>query len=215
MRKAFSRITGSPLSGASDSRAPDPAMCGERIMQRHHHTQDRARDFQRTQMLDHLNETMREFIPRQPMMFLATSDAQGNCDNSFRAGPAGFVQVLGAHRLTWPEYRGNGVMASLGNIVENPHVGLLFVDFFNDGVGLHVNGSATLVDDRSIRRQYSHLPVDPAPGRRATQWVVAEVHEAYIHCSKFIPRLSPARTDGDTDGPRPKKSHFFVGGARP
>jgi hypothetical protein len=193
--------------------AAGPATHGERILQRRHGTQDRARRFYDTQMLDHLNEPMREFVGRQTMMFVATSDASGECDNSFRAGPAGFVQVLNPHRLAWPEYRGNGVMASLGNIFENPHVGLLFVDFFDDGVGLHVNGRASILDDSTMRGAHTGLRTDSAPGRRATQWVVTDVQEAFIHCSKFIPRLQRGRGAGSTPGePRPKKPDFFVSG---
>ena len=127
-------------------------LSGEAILQDRLGTGERAQCFYDGQMLDHLNERMREFVARQSMMFLATSDAHGNCDNTFRAGPAGFVHVLTEQVLTWPEYRGNGVMASLGNIVENPHVGLLFVDFFDDGVGLHVNARAAILDDEAMRR---------------------------------------------------------------
>jgi uncharacterized protein len=161
-------------------------MDGERMLQDRLGTRDRADDFYARQVLDHLNARMRDFVGRQPMMFLATSDAAGDCDNSFRAGPPGFVRTLDDHHLTWPEYRGNGVMASLGNITENPHVGLLFVDFVEAGVGLHVNGTAELMDDPP-------LPVfDPTPpGRQARIWVVARVTEAYIHCAKYIPRMRP------------------------
>jgi predicted pyridoxine 5'-phosphate oxidase superfamily flavin-nucleotide-binding protein len=179
---------------------------GERVLQRRYGTQARAQRFYDSQLLDHLNPAMRDFIARQEMMFLATSDAHGECDNSFRAGPPGFVHTLEANRLTWPEYRGNGVLASLGNIAENPHVGLLFVDFFDDGVGLHVNATAMIVDDKDMRAAYDDLPVDPVYGRRAERWVLARVQEAYIHCSKFIPRLAKQAPGGD----RPGKPGFFV-----
>jgi predicted pyridoxine 5'-phosphate oxidase superfamily flavin-nucleotide-binding protein len=169
-----------------------PQSSGERTLQDLLGTRDRAQRFYERQVLDHLSEPMRQFIGQQQMMFVATSDARGTCDSTLRAGPPGFVAVLDAHRLAWPEYRGNGVMASRGNIIENPHVGLLFVDFVRDVIGLHVNGSATVVDDRDLRRDFPTLPVDTNPGRRPEQWVVTEVEEAYIHCAKFIPRLYPA-----------------------
>jgi predicted pyridoxine 5'-phosphate oxidase superfamily flavin-nucleotide-binding protein len=210
LRRALGRLLASSPTAAT---AADTGVPGERILQGRYGTQDRAQRFYDTQMLDHLNETMREFVARQPMMFLATSDARGECDNTFRAGPAGFVRVLNPRRLAWPEYRGNGVLASLGNILENPHVGLLFVDFFDDGVGLHVNGGATILDDDTMRAECADLPVDIAPGRRSTRWVVTNVTEAYIHCSKFIPRLHRHPADGTMNGvPRPKKPGFFVGG---
>jgi predicted pyridoxine 5'-phosphate oxidase superfamily flavin-nucleotide-binding protein len=144
-------------------------------------------------------------------MFLATSDAHGACDSTLRAGPPGFVVVLDEHRLAWPEYRGNGVMASRGNIIENPHVGLLFVDFVRDVIGLHVNGTARLVADAELR-DLPGMPDDPVPGRRPEQWVVARVEEAYIHCAKYIPRLYAEPREEPHAIPRPqaKKSDYFA-----
>jgi hypothetical protein len=187
------------------------ATTGERLLQDRLGTRERAERFYDRQVLDHLNEPMRRFIERQQMMFLSTSDAQGSCDSTLRAGPPGFVVVLDEGRLAWPEYRGNGVMASLGNITENPHVGLLFVDFVRDVIGLHVNGGAQLVDDDELRLAYPDLPVDPVPGRRAERWVVAHVHEAYIHCAKHIPRLYEDPQGGPRQRPpQPKKSDYFA-----
>jgi len=154
---------------------------------------------------------MQSFLARQQMMFLATSDAHGACDSTLRAGPAGFVSVLGERLVAWPEYRGNGVLASRGNIVENPHVGLLFVDFTGDQIGLHVNGRAGLVEDDVLRSGYPDLPIDTVPGRRPEQWVVTEVVEAYIHCAKHIPRLH--RHPGErrlTERAAAKKSNYFA-----
>jgi hypothetical protein len=93
---------------------------------------------------------MRAFIARQEMFFLSTADSHGECDVSFRAGEAGFVHVLDEKVLVFPEYRGNGVLASLGNIAENPHAGLLFIDFFRDKVGLHVNGAARALSNEEL-----------------------------------------------------------------
>jgi predicted pyridoxine 5'-phosphate oxidase superfamily flavin-nucleotide-binding protein len=177
---------------------------GERQLQDHLGTRERADAFYDRQVRTHLNEPMRRFVERQEMMFLATADASGACDNTFRAGPPGFVRVLDERRITWPEYRGNGVLASLGNITENPHVGLLFIDF-QEVIGLHVNGTAELVEDPD-------MPVDPVPGRRARLWVVARVEEAYIHCAKHIPRMVrlPRTRGHHTDVAQPKKSEYFA-----
>jgi predicted pyridoxine 5'-phosphate oxidase superfamily flavin-nucleotide-binding protein len=165
-------------------------------------TAGRADRFYEEQVLDRLNPRMREFVARQEMFFLATADSHGECDSTFRAGPPGFLQVLDEGALAYPEYRGNGVMASLGNIRENPHVGLLMIDFSQDRIGLHVNGRARLVTDDAMRQRYPELPVDPAPGRRPHVWVEVEVEEAYIHCSKHIPRLvrAPLRQNADRAG---------------
>jgi hypothetical protein len=102
---------------------------------------------------------------------------------------------LDDHRLAWPEYRGNGVMASRGSILENPRAGLLFVDFVRDLIGLHVNGRAALAEDGELRGRVPDLPGDPVPGRRAEHWVVVDVDEAYIHCARHIPRLYAAPHD--------------------
>jgi predicted pyridoxine 5'-phosphate oxidase superfamily flavin-nucleotide-binding protein len=97
----------------------EPGSLGEHILQETFGTKDRAEGFYKRQMLDRLNGPMRDFIALQEMVFIATSDAKGNCDCSFRAGLPGFVRVLGESTLVYPEYRGNGVLASLGNIHEN------------------------------------------------------------------------------------------------
>jgi predicted pyridoxine 5'-phosphate oxidase superfamily flavin-nucleotide-binding protein len=199
--RTLSLLLPSPTPGPSP---PSTTGCaGERTLQERYGTRDRAQRFYDRQVLDHLNEAMRTFLARQQLMFVATSDAHGNCDNTFRSGPAGFVHVLDEHRLTWPEYRGNGVLASLGNITENGHVGLLFLDFVEDGVGLHVNGAAELTEDPQV-----DLPAGTAPGMQAPLWVVARVDEAYIHCAKFIPRMRPA---GRAGGESAKKSDYFAG----
>lgn len=170
---------------------------GERELQDRLGTRERADAFYARQVLSHLNDVMRHFIGRQEMMFLATADAGGSCDSTFRAGPRGFVHVLDDHHLTWPELRGNGVMASLGNIAENAHVGLLFIDF-GETIGLHVNGTAEIVEDPDEQ-------VDTPAGQRATLWVVTRVHEAYIHCTKRLPRMVKVPRQGSC-----KMSEYFV-----
>ncbi|KUL34073.1 pyridoxamine 5'-phosphate oxidase [Streptomyces sp. NRRL F-4489] len=183
-------------------------------MQQRLGTTGRADRFYADQVLDHLNTRMREFVARQEMFFLATADRHGECDSSFRAGPPGFVQVLGEQLLAYPEYRGNGVMASIGNISENPRLGLLMIDFTRDRIGLHVNGRARVVLDEEMRAHYPGLPVDPVPGRRAQLWVMVEVEEAYIHCAKHIPHLQKAPAHGrgpswGTDDMKRKGGDFF------
>ncbi|WP_431980689.1 pyridoxamine 5'-phosphate oxidase family protein [Streptomyces qinglanensis] len=194
-----------------------PGSDGEHALQQRIGSQERAERFYQDQVLDHLNERMREFTHQQEMFFLATSDRRGECDNSFRAGPPGFLRVLDERTLVFPEYRGNGVHASLGNIEENPHVGLLLVDFLRARIGLHVNGRAQVLDDAELRPSVPDLPQDPVPGRRALLWVRVEVEEAYIHCAKHIPHLQkaprrPAREWGTDDYKR--KGGDFFGAAR-
>lgn len=189
-----------------------PGTAGEHLLQQRSGTVERAERFYRQQVLPELNDDMTEFVARQEMMFVATSSALGHCDCTFRAGPPGFVRVLAPGRVAWPEYRGNGVMASLGNILENPNVGLIFVDFFRDIIGLHVNGHATIVPDAEMRRAFAGLPDETVPGRRAERWVNVHVEEAYIHCAKHIPRLRKVTAEErawGTDDSRRKGGDFF------
>ena len=103
------------------------------------------------------------------MVFIATADASGDCDASLRAGSPGFLRVLDDRTLAYPEYRGNGVMASLGNLSENPHIGLLMIDFVEDLIGLHVNGRADVLDTEAFATRYpGHGPgAGGGPTRRA------------------------------------------------
>jgi predicted pyridoxine 5'-phosphate oxidase superfamily flavin-nucleotide-binding protein len=194
-----------------------PGSRGEHDLQERYDTRARAAGFYRKQMLSYLNPEMRTFIARQEMFFLASADGHGECDVSFRAGKAGFVHVLNEKVLIFPEYRGNGVMASLGNVVENPHVGLLFVDFLRDKIGLHVNGAARILSNEELWAcpdGSAALRADIAEtnGRRPERWVQVWVEEAYIHCSKHIPRLEKVGEDvhqWGTDDVNAKGGDYF------
>jgi len=193
-----------------------PGSRGEHELQEKLGTQKRAFTFYNNQVLDHLNPLMREFIPRQEMVFVATADADGECDCSFRAGEAGFVRVLGEKLLAYPEYRGNGVLASLGNISENPHIGMIFVDFLQHTIGLHVNGKASIVENSELL-EFADLPEDIEEEihrkgkRRPERWVLVEVEEAYIHCAKHIPLFQKLdkKIHWGTDDMARKGGNFF------
>lgn len=172
----------------------NPGSRGEHEVQERFGSSKRALAFYNNQILDHLNPLMREFITKQEMVFIATSDAQGECDCSFRAGGVGFVRILTEKLLVYPEYRGQGVYASLGNISENPNIGMMFIDFFEDTIGLHINGKARIIENTELSN-FSNLPEEVIQdinykGRRQPErWVLVEIEEAYIHCSKHIPLL--------------------------
>ena len=179
-----------------------PGSRGEHQLQRRYGSQERARRFYTQQVLDRLNEPMIQFIGRQEMVWIATADARGECDCSFRAGPPGFVQVLDARTVRYPEYRGNGVMASLGNLLENPHIGMVFVDFDQERIGLHLNGTARIVQ----------AAADNGQRPRAERWVEVGVQEAYIHCRKHLPHLVKVNGEGrawGTDDARAKGGNYF------
>ncbi|WP_338051757.1 pyridoxamine 5'-phosphate oxidase family protein [Pseudonocardia acidicola] len=196
---------------AAPTEPTGPGSAGEHALQRSYGTEERADRFYAEQMRDRLLPRMVEFIGRMEMLFVASADGRGECDASLRAGPPGFIRVLDDRTLAYPEYRGNGVHASLGNISENAHLGLLMIDFVKDLIGLHVNGTARIVDDATFRTEHPQVHGDQVPGRRAERWVVVEVEEAYIHCRKHIPRMERVmqRREWGTDDPARKGGDYF------
>jgi truncated hemoglobin YjbI/predicted pyridoxine 5'-phosphate oxidase superfamily flavin-nucleotide-binding protein len=194
-----------------------PGSEGEHALQAKYGTTQRALRFYDKQVLNFLSPVMKDFIARQEVLFIATSDKHGDCDCSFRFGKPGFVRVLNDHFLVYPEYRGNGVLASQGNISENPHIGMIFVDFFASTVGLHVNGKAKIVEHDDLLKFRKELPKDVIKeiktegSQRPERWIMVEIEEAYIHCSKHIPLLKKAEKNitWGTDDDGLKRSDFF------
>ncbi len=194
---------------------------GEKRAQARFGTSEQAGLFYGRQMLSCLNARMVSFLETIEMVFISTADTAGNCDCSLRAGPPGFVIALDDKTLAIPEYRGNGVMASVGNILENPHVGMFFVDFKRDKIGLHVNGGAEIVDNDIMASHPQKTDamanaIKAVGGRRPTCWIVVEVDEAYIHCSKHIPLLQEVSGEipWGTDDEEAKGGDFFGAAAQ-
>lgn len=95
----------------------------------------------------------RAFIASRPMVFVATADAQGHPECSYKGGLPGFVRVLDDRTLALPDYDGNGMYRSWGNVMVNPAVGLLFLDF-EAPRRLRVNGSAQIKADDPLRAEF-------------------------------------------------------------
>jgi truncated hemoglobin YjbI len=194
-----------------------PGSDGEHVLQAKYASEDRANTFYARQVLNFLAPRMREFISQQEFMFVGTADRHGECDCSPRFGEPGFIRVLGNKHLLYPEYRGNGVFASLGNISVNPHIALLILDFYRDSVGLHVNGKARIMQSDELEAVSDKLPKDVLAElakdgkRRPNRWVMVEVEEAYIQCSKHIPLLKKLERpiDWGTDSVAAKKGDYF------
>jgi uncharacterized protein len=124
-----------------------------------------------------VTEEDRAFIEGMDTFFLATADEQGRPTCSHKAGDPGFVRVLDAHTLAFPNYDGNGMYLSTGNVLRNPEVGLLFVDF-ERGRRLRLHGTATID------------PADPlAPAWPGAQFVVrVRTREVFPNCPRYIHR---------------------------
>ena len=95
----------------------------------------------------------RAFIAGAPMFFLATADSDGRPDCSYKGGLPGFVHVVDDTTLAFPSYDGNGQFRSLGNLLSNPHVGMLFIDF-DAPKRIRINGLASIDDADPLRAQY-------------------------------------------------------------
>ena len=143
----------------------------------------------RAKVSDRLNPLTRRFIERSSFVCIATSDERGNCDVSPRGDPAGFVRILDDVTLLIPERPGNRLADSLRNILQNGHIGLLFV---LPGVGdtFRVNGRATLTTDTALLAPCAFLDKVPKLG------ILVDIDTAFTHCSKAFIRSQlwdPAR----------------------
>jgi len=193
-----------------------PGSRGEHNLQKEFKTEKRALAFYNTQLLNHLNVEMCRFIAEQEFVFVSTADSNGECDASFRAGHAGFVEVLDKKTLIFPEYRGNGVLASMGNISENPHIGMVFIDFYRSSIGLHVNGKAEIFSNEDMESnpdssEKIKIALKKSGPQKPISWIKVRVEEAYIHCSKHIPLMQKRdkTIHWGTDDEKLKGGDFF------
>jgi len=121
----------------------------------------------------------RQFIETQRMFFLATTDAEGFPDCSYKGGDPGFVRVHDERTLIFPSYDGNGMFRSLGNIRANPGVGLLFLSF-EQPRRLRVNGQATVSTDDPLMAQFEG----------AQLLVRVTAHRIFPNCPRYIPKMT-------------------------
>ena len=129
---------------------------------------------------DSLTDEDKAFIEGLGFFFLATSDADGRPECSFKGGPPGFVRVLAPNLIAFPDYDGNGMFKSLGNIVANPHVGLLFIAMGERPKRLRVNGRASVHLDE--------VALADLPGAQAVVRIVPE--NIFPNCPRYIPDLA-------------------------
>jgi uncharacterized protein len=131
--------------------------------------------------INFLDEHCKSLIALSPFILIATSNKQGRCDVSPKGDPPGFVQVLSDKHLAIPDRPGNARLDSIENILENPHIGLLFV-IPGTRETLRINGKATIIQDDDVLER---AIVD---GKRPTLAIGVEVQEAFIHCAKAFIR---------------------------
>lgn len=121
----------------------------------------------------------RAFIEGSSYFFIATADADGRPDCSFKGGMPGFVRVTGDSEIAFPDYDGNGMFKSLGNLLVNPNVGLLFIAMHGKPRRLRVNGTASVSRD------------DPLLAATVGAQLMVRVRARAIfpNCPRYIPAM--------------------------
>ena len=120
----------------------------------------------------------RAFVARAPMFFFATADANGRPDCSYKGGMPGFVRIIDDTTLVFPSYDGNGQFRSLGNVLLNSHVGMLFIDF-EATKRIRINGIASIDDADPLCADY--------PG--ADLVVRVRAQEIFPICPRYIHKM--------------------------
>ena len=120
-----------------------------------------------------------QFIETRQLFFLATADDLGHPDCSYKGGDPGFVRVTAPNELAFPSYDGNGMFRSLGNVLANSAVALLFIDFERPN-RLRVLGNASVTEDDPLRADF--------PG--AQLLVRVRVARIFPNCPRYIHKMS-------------------------
>jgi predicted pyridoxine 5'-phosphate oxidase superfamily flavin-nucleotide-binding protein len=161
----------------------------EAAMSMYHEGQRALQDaFGSRALADRLDERLRRdrftdddaaFIASLSFFFLATADANGRPDCSFKGGPPGFARVAAPDLLVFPDYDGNGMFRSLGNLGANANLGILFLSFGEAPKRLRVNGTAQVVDDDPLM---GHVP-------GAQLLVKVTPRDIFPNCPRYVPNL--------------------------
>ncbi len=128
---------------------------------------------------DQLSEPDKAFIRAAEMFWLASVDDKGSPTVSYKGGAPGFVNILDDRTLLFPNYDGNGMYFSMGNVATTAHIGMLFMAF-DRPARLRVQGHATLTDDTALVGRF--------PGAQFA--VQVNITALITNCPRYIPRMS-------------------------
>ena len=155
-----------------------------RLSSMYHDGSRRLQDrFDTRRMADRIEEVLvsdsltdyKELIESRDMFFLATADENGQPTCSYKGGNPGFVKVVDEHTLAFPNYDGNGMYLSMGNLLKNRLVGLLFIDL-EEGNRLRVNGEAEINHQDPLMAEYPEA-----------QFIVrVRVRQVFPNCPRYI-----------------------------
>jgi predicted pyridoxine 5'-phosphate oxidase superfamily flavin-nucleotide-binding protein len=137
----------------------------DRLLEKTHHTA--------------FSESDKELVESVGFFILATADASGAPDCSFKGGAPGFVRIIAPDLLVYPDYDGNGMFKSLGNMRVNPAVGMLFISMGEKPKRLRINGTAKLCFDDPLLPQF--------PGGQLLVRVTPQ--HIFPNCPRYIPQM--------------------------
>lgn len=156
---------------------------------------------------DVIGDAFKSFIEKRDMFFLATADADGWPQCSYKGGDPGFVRVIDERTLAFPVYNGNGMFLSSGNLGPNPKVGMLFIDW-ETGTRLRLNGTASVEANDPLMQEF--------PG--ALFVVRVTPRAVFANCRRYVHRMHPLERspfvpspEGDAPVPDWKRDPWFEG----
>lgn len=149
---------------------------GSRALQDRFDTRRIADRLEEVDLLEEFNDAHREIIEAAPMFFLATADSHGRPDVSYKGGLPGFVRLTGPSALAFPDYNGNGMFKSIGTVLENPNVALLFVRWTDRPKKLRVLGRASVELDDPLLQDF--------PGAQLIVRVAVDM--IFDNCPRYI-----------------------------
>lgn len=127
---------------------------------------------------DIIDANDRAFIERMDMFFIATVDAEGHAQCSYKGGEPGFIKVVDDRTIAFPNYDGNGMYLSMGNVLQTSQVGLLFIDFEHQH-RMRLNGEATIDFNDPLMKEWPEA-----------QFIVrVRAREIFPNCPRYIHRM--------------------------
>jgi predicted pyridoxine 5'-phosphate oxidase superfamily flavin-nucleotide-binding protein len=151
---------------------------GQRQLQDQFDTRRLADRLDEAIVQDEILPSDKDFIERLDMFFIATVDERGRVNCSYKAGAPGFVRVLDEHTLAFPNYDGNGMYLTMGNVLKTRQVGMLFIDFENQK-RMRLNGEASIDANDPLRQEYPEA-----------QFIVrVRAREVFANCPRYIHKM--------------------------
>ena len=151
---------------------------GQRTLQEQYDTTRLAERLAADIVKDRIGDHDKQFIEHLDMFFLATVDEDGHANCSYKGGEPGFVRVIDEHTVAFPNYDGNGMYVSMGNVLQTKQIGMLFIDFEHQH-RMRLNGKATIDANDPLMAEYPEA-----------QFIVrVTAREVFPNCPRYIHKM--------------------------